>query len=478
MTAQLDRYLADPVELIGAEFYLENGQAYGRAMQPWQRRFFDAIFATRPDGRPRHRLIYDERRRGESKTEDIAAAALADLLTGPPRHRSFSVATATDQAGLILDSVEGFVARSPILRDIEVMRATRLARNPATGSEMKVLSSEDRVSYGVRPRLVLFDELSLQTDERLWTSLWTAIGKRADGRMVAVSMAGWDFASLAWRIREISRNSETYYFATREGSELAPWLMPENMEEQRATLHPADFSRFWECRWVEPKGSWITAEMYAAAEVGREAHGGNDTPPHYGFVDVGLVRDATAIAIVHGEGETVVLDTLVTLQGSRDEPVRLEVLEDEIIALTQRYQVRRWRFEAPQAVASVQRLAAKLPAIESRYPTSESQAKLWGNLYRLFANHRLVVYPHDALRKEALSLITRQVGGRLKVVESNSVHQDHVLALGGAAELLEEDRHQGFVAISVGGAQWSDGREQRDYESPFYNSIFGNEGWS
>jgi len=29
-----------------------------------------------------HRLVYDERRRGESKTEDCAAAGLADLLTG------------------------------------------------------------------------------------------------------------------------------------------------------------------------------------------------------------------------------------------------------------------------------------------------------------------------------------------------------------------------------------------------------------
>src|SRR5216683_216360 len=223
-------YLADPVQLVREQLYLEGGRPFGDVMQPWQRAFFDAVFALRAGGVPRHRLVYDERRRGESKTEDCAAAALADLLTGPPRHRSYAVAGDEDQAGLLLDSVAGFKVRSPILEGLEVQR--NIVRNSATGSELRVLSSDAPTSYGIRPRRVFFDELSLQLDERLWTSMWTAIGKNPLSQMVAVSMAGWDFASVGWRIRELARKTAGYHFATREGSKPAPWLPRDVMEEQ------------------------------------------------------------------------------------------------------------------------------------------------------------------------------------------------------------------------------------------------------
>ncbi len=135
-------YLADPVRLIAEQFHLEGDRPFGEAMEPWQRDFFEAVFAVRPGGEPVHRLVYEERRRGEAKTSDSAAAALADLLTGPSRHRSYAIAGDQDQASLILDSVADFKARSAVLADLEVQRNT--VRNTATGSELRVMSSERR----------------------------------------------------------------------------------------------------------------------------------------------------------------------------------------------------------------------------------------------------------------------------------------------------------------------------------------------
>ena len=456
----LQQYLTDPVALIRDHFVLETERPYGASIQPFQEAFFRAVFDSRPDGTPKHRLVYEERRRGESKTADIAAAALADLLVGPPRHRSFAVAASRDQASLILDSIADFRARSNVLAEVAIQHD--LVRNPVTNSELRVMSSEDNVAYGIRPRKVFFDELSLQVDDRLWLAMWSAVGKRPQSQMVTASMAGWDFASLAWRIREQTKSNPAYYFATREGSDLAPWLSPDNMLEQRATLHPADFARFWECRWVEPRGSWITREMYESAEQGKEAvSAGDDAYRRVGFVDIGLVRDATAVAVCHLEGERTVLDTLRTLQGTRDEPVELAVLEDLVTDLTRRFAVKRWIFESPQAVASVQRLAARLPVeVEARYPTSDTQARLWGHLYQLFANKRLVLFPHEQLKKEALSLVTRTVAGRLKVVESSSVHQDHILAVGGAAEMLEAEKGRDIAVVFAGDGQRTSDRAQ------------------
>jgi hypothetical protein len=449
----LDAYLASPTRLIRDHLILESGRTYGELIEPWQEQFFEAVFATRPDGTPLHRLLYEERRRGESKTEDCAAAAVADLLTGPARHRSYAVAGDEDQAAILVDSILGFKSRSPMLADLVVERGK--VRNLATGSELRVLASDVPTSYGIRPRRVWFDEFSLQVGDRLWTSMWSAIGKNPRSQAVLVSMAGWDFASIAWRVRELAASNPAYYFATREGSALAPWLSAEMMGEQQETLHPADFARFWLCKWTEPIGSWITREMYDGCEVGREAVQGDGSSRYAGFVDVGLVHDATAIAVCHAEGEgddqRVVLDALHTLQGTRHEPVELAVVEDLVADLTERFKVRSWIFEAPQAVASVQRLQARLvhAKVAARYPTAETQAKLWGSLYQLFATRRLVLYPHEQLRREALSLVTRTAGGRLKVVDSSSIHQDHVIALGGAAEMLLSARTERRDALPV-----------------------------
>src|SRR5205823_2849970 len=159
-------------------------------MARFQRQFFEAVFSVHKDGRPVHRLVYDERRRGESKTADCAAAALADLLVGPPGHRSYAVAGDQDQAELILDSVRTFKDRSPMLEDVTIQKTTVI--NRATDSRLRVMSSDDRTAYGIRPRKTWFDELSLQPDSRLWTSMWSSVGKNPRSQLIAVSMAGWD----------------------------------------------------------------------------------------------------------------------------------------------------------------------------------------------------------------------------------------------------------------------------------------------
>ena len=202
--------------------------------------------------------------------------------------------------------------------------------------------------------------------------------------------------------------------------------------------------------------------MYEAVETGIESHSGVSGVRYAGFVDIGLVKDATAIAVCHKDpdSEVVVLDALRTLQGNKSMPVELEAIEDTVAELTERFNCLEWIFEAPQAVASVQRLQSRLgyATITARYPTVDTQARLFGTLYTLFSNRRLSLFPHERLRKEALSLVIKTVGGRLKVVDSGSVHQDHVIALGGAAEMvagpepflgmiLDDDEH-----TTIGGA--------------------------
>lgn len=85
-----------------------------------------------------------------------------------------------------------------------------VAKNRVTGSELRVLAADAPTSYGLRPRRLLFDELSMQENERLWLSMWTATAKSPVSQLVAASMCGHDFSSIAWRVREMSRTTEKF----------------------------------------------------------------------------------------------------------------------------------------------------------------------------------------------------------------------------------------------------------------------------
>jgi len=421
-----------PLDLI-KQLVLEAGP-YSEVMQPFQLADFEAIFATHPDGRPLYRLCYSERRRGESKTEDLAAVALADIMTSPPRSRSYAVAADIQQASLILDSIRGFAARSTVLAGLEVGRD--IVTNPATDSQLIVLASDAPTAFGIRPRKIYFDEFSLQVRADLWTAMWSSIGKSPRSQLIAVSMAGSDFTSIAWTVHELAASKERYYFASRQGSELAPWLSIEDMEEQQATLHPADFAKFWQCQWMESAGSFITQEQYALAETGTEATIGDPKLSYYAGIDVGLVKDATVIAIVHAEGDRVVLDRMVTLQGTATNEVLFTAIEETVLDLSRSFNVRHWLFESWQAVATTQRLQERLGAnrVSHRPPTGPTQGNLWGVFYRLFANHLVTLFPHERLRKETLNLVAKESGGRRVAIGSSAVHQDHCIAFGLAAE--------------------------------------------
>jgi hypothetical protein len=454
--------------LIAEQFVLPNGQPYGAMWQPFQQAFFRAVFALHPDGRPVHRLIYDERFRGASKTADTAAAAIAGLFTSRAGSIDYCCAADEDQAALILDHAGHLLQRShPVIRDSLIL-GKRTIKHKKTGTELRVISADAPTAYGISPHRVYFDELSLQPDDKLWTAMFSAIGKSPYAQMIAVSMAGWDFSSIGWKVREIAASNPAHFFHSMEGAALPPWLSAENMEEQREVLHPSDFARFWLCKWMEPKGSWITKEMYDAAELLKAGLPWNKENRYVGFVDIGISHDPTAIAVVHGEGDLVGLDAMFTIQGTRAEPVDIPAMEDLLCDLTDRYHVRHWMLEAPQAVGSAQRLQKRLEGrckVEFRFPTQNTQAELYGGLYRLFSTGKLVLYPHEQLRREALALVIKNVGGRLKVLDSSAVHNDHVIAIGGAAGLilskpdLDDLGAWGDINSALGGgpSAWNDG---------------------
>jgi hypothetical protein len=461
------RFKASPVDLLLEQLFVEAGR-YADVAADFQLRFFEAAFALDPAGLPLYDLVYEERRRGEAKTADAAAVLVADLLTAPPRSQFHVVAGDLDQAGLVRRAIQDLEARSPILEGaLDIQSAIII--NRATGSTIHILASDSRTSLGISPRRVVFDELSLQVDSRLWEAMYSATAKSKFSQMISLSMAGSDFSSIGRQVYELAKSTPEFYFASRAGSELAPWLSVKKYEQMRKNLHPTVFKRYFECEWVEAAGSFISADLYDAAVTGHQVFAGDGTYRRVGYVDLGISHDITAGAIMHGEGDRVVLDHLFTLQGTKAAHVNLPALEESLVAKTEQFNVGEWKLEAYQAEMLAQRLQTRLPGVKvtTISPTASSQRTLFEGFYSLLATNRLVLYRHDLLRRQALNLQMSDAGyGLLKVSGTSAVHQDTVICVGGAALMVAqgpkarpvEGWASGFSSVNrglAGGSSWS-----------------------
>ncbi len=88
----------------------EDGRRWGEAAHGFQ--WEDAAAILQPHGQRRYHYL--TRPRGASKTSDLAGIAVAALLEQLPRSsRSYGLAADRDQGALLVDSVAGFVDRTP-----------------------------------------------------------------------------------------------------------------------------------------------------------------------------------------------------------------------------------------------------------------------------------------------------------------------------------------------------------------------------
>src|SRR3972149_5428667 len=148
--SSLDRL--DPLRFVERVLTRADGTPLGQRLDSWQRQDFAVALRT-----TKH--LWRELPRGHSKTQDAGAVALATLVLGAPGQRIFFAATDADQAALAFDSLRGFVRRSPLLSN-----ALRVLRREVVYEEhdsiVTVLSADAASSWGLRPSLVVADEVA------------------------------------------------------------------------------------------------------------------------------------------------------------------------------------------------------------------------------------------------------------------------------------------------------------------------------
>jgi len=412
-----------PFDLIARHLRLPDGRSFGDAMADYQRADFEQLFA--PDAAPN---VWISRPRGGSKTTDIAAMAVADLLSAPDRSRLYAVAGDQDQAGLLLDAVATWLANSPDLEGSLTIQRDRVS-NPLTGSVLIVLSSDAPTALGLTPWRIFLDEIAAWPTGAMFGSMFSASHKLPGCRVIAMTTAG---SPTSWAYELWKNVKQSARWLVLERRELAPWSDTEQVEEARRLLPSGVFARYYDNAWTAADEAPFTLEQIErATDYGREpATGGDGNHLHFVGVDLGLVNDATVISVVRQDRDRRAHKLVYTWyrQGSRESPVPIAEVEAELRSIQRRFGPTRIFCDPWQMKALIQ----AVPGVEEFAFTTKSMQPLSSSLLVLIREGRLRLLDDPNLRGELLGLtiVEKSYGWR---IEAASGHDDRVMALALAA---------------------------------------------
>ncbi len=408
---------------------LEDGRRWGEAAFPWQSA--DARAVLDLVGPRRH---FWTRPRGASKTTDAAGVAVAALLgQAPPAARGYVFAADRDQAGLLLDSIEGFVGRTPGLAgglDVQAWKvvATR------TGATLEILAADAASSWGLRPWFVVVSEFAAwpetQGPVRLWRSIFSALPKVPGSRLLVESNAGDPAHFAAGVLERARRQPDRWRLSEIPGP--TPWLDPADLAEQRAELPEWEFARLHENVWIESDDRLSSVDdLRACSTLSDWPLARRRDVPYLLTLDVGLKHDRTVCAVTHPEarqdaaGFRVVLDRMAAWQGSRRDPVSLDLVESYVLQAARDYQVSGILLDPYQAAQLAQRLRARGVRVDEFAFTAASVGRLGAALHTSIRDHALALPPAEHEEPEAAELHEELAHVRLRESSPGVYRLDH-----------------------------------------------------
>lgn len=426
---------------------LEDGRRWIKAAEDFQ--LADALAVL--EGEYPYQFL--TRARGGSKTTDLAAVAMSDLLTLPVADRLYWIGADSDQGALALDAIAGFAARSNWIGSrIEIQN--RRVVVAATGATLDILAADAAGAWGLRPRAIYADELSQWPDtpapRRLWEALSTAVAKRDDAKLVVLTTAG-DPSHFSARILDHAKTSDLWRVNEVPGP--SPWSDSKRLEEQKARLTESAYARLFLNRWTASEDRLTTLESIREC-VGHDGPLGYDRTFDYVIgLDIGLKRDRTVAALAHKEGSKIVLDRIAIWKGSRLRPVKIEDVEAWVIQASESYGRARIIADPWQSIGLLQRLKRSGIRADEFNFSQQSVGRLASTLYGLLRDRNLSI-PDDAELIDELAHVRliEKSPGVFRMDHDPGRHDDRAVALALAATSLLKERE--FSAPSVGPDIW------------------------
>lgn len=377
---------------------------------------------------PRMRALW-ERCRGASKTADLGMMTGWGLKFAPRRIKINWYAGDEEQARLGIRAMESLDAHNPWL-GLEVQRKT--VRNPVTGSELEIHSSDAPTGYGQLVDAILVDEIANWPDtesaQKLWHVIASTLPKKQNCLCQIITNSG-RIGSWQWPIREAIREDAGWHFDSLRV--IPAWITPQQIAEQRRLLPANVFNRMCLNNWTSGTDSGIDPNDYDACEVLAGPMSGRSAS-YDAFVaacDLGWTHDRTGLVVlaVSFERQEIALACAVSWH-PQDYGGELPLMEVEyqIEALHRIYRLDKLVFDPREATGLSQRLVEKgVPCYRVNLnPKTQNDMALL--LLKSFNQRQAKLYPQAELKKDLLSLevVDRTIGLKLEAARTSGGHSD------------------------------------------------------
>jgi hypothetical protein len=383
---------------------------------------------------PAVRKHWWERPRGCSKTADLAILATWILAFSARPSRGVAAAGDTDQARLLKDAIAALLRCNGFLQSALTLQQN-MVRNPRTGAELQIISSDVATSFGLLCDYILVDEVCHWQEGRgegLWQSLYSASAKRGHTVMVAATNAGFQ-ETWVWATREAIRVSPEWFFMRLESCE-ASWIPKARLDEQRRVLPPVVWDRLWGNVWSSGSGDALQPADLAAAltlpgpPAGKAREEGFT---YFAGLDLGVSRDHSALVVIgrHWGGRVKLVDVRdwAPPPGGK---IDLGFVEEACLATHQRL-APRFMLDPYQSEMLGARLKQAGCRVEFIAFAGKSLTEMASGLVEVFATRAIDLFPDAALLDDLRRLRIREApsGWRLDAPRTSAGHCDRGVAL-------------------------------------------------
>ena len=298
------------------------------ALRDWQADIVRTIIGTtRTDtGRRQYTDVGLWLPRGNGKTELAAAMTLERFFREPTRRGEYYCAAySRDQAALLFNSAVAIIQDKPeLLRLVDIVPSKKLVMHRERGSVFRCLANEHQGLHGLRPNMVVMDELHTLRDRDSYVALQTALGKKREPLMITITTAGltgetyleYELYSYAKRVRAGVIEDAAYLPVIFEIEQDEDWQDEKvwhrvnpalgdfrSLDEMRRLAARArempryenDFRRFYLNQHVSQTSRWLPLDDWTACE--RETLP-DPTGPWFAGVDLSAKIDLTSLALV------------------------------------------------------------------------------------------------------------------------------------------------------------------------------------
>ena len=440
--------LADVVGKHAAEMMLTEPALFAAKFDkaPWDYQASDLrkIVARGPGGKFKKRVAVVSMPRQNGKTSEAGWLSLTLALCDPEVSTIVCVALDRDSARILIEDIKRIIQSNEELLNL-VDRVWALTKNSIKfkdGTSIFIKSSDGKMSRGLRPSVVVYDELAWTSDAgELFQVLSSAQAAQPNPLMIVVSTVGPVQAGPLWALFEAAAKGDPDVRLIYRDKNLSPLVTKEFLEGERRRLPPSVYMREHENTWSAGIDAFCTYEQYKTATAGGTPSLRRFDGPSSMFVDIGLVKDETSIAVAAKfDDDRIRIIKLDAMRGSKRRPLSMERIHQRILQMTVKFGVRRIKIEAPQGMMLAQTLAADLQGtsvdVSVQHPTSKTQMSLWGSLNGHLRDGTIHIPKDKMLRQQLLSLIIKQSLSGWRVIDDPSIHQDRALAVAGAAEMV------------------------------------------